>query len=269
MAARASRDGAPYDLVLIDHIMPDINGLEAGREISRLCADGKTRLVLTSSAGLGDLEALVENVGFDGVLSKPIRPQLLLRQMAACRGVGETDPRIARPSGPSPAASAGDVPFRPIRILLAEDNEVNQKVAIAMLGGLGHEITVANNGREAFDLVQRDEFDLVLMDIHMPEMDGLQALRCIRDLADDVADIPVIALTANAMKGDREKYLSAGMNAYVPKPIDLSNLLEAITQVTGLNAGDAGTGKKAATQTDIAPEDAESILDLLDDIVEG
>lgn len=250
-------------------MMPDIGGIEVGREISRLGGAQRSRLVLTSSAGLSDLESLVENVGFDGVLSKPIRPQLLLRQMAACRGIDRTGYAGNKPAEPEGTVEGSS--FRPIRILLAEDNVVNQKVAIAMLGGLGHEITVANNGAEAVSKVQESEFDIVLMDIHMPEMDGLQALEKIRGLSGSVSEIPVIALTVNAMKGDREKYLAAGMNAYVPKPIDLSALTDTITKVTGLSAGSAGVlkSKPEISEPDIDSAETSSMLDMLDDIVSG
>ena len=269
MAGDALANGNPYDLVLIDHMMPGTSGIDVGREISRLVGARGSRLVLTSSAGMSDLESLIENVGFDGVLSKPIRPQLLLRQMAACRGIERS--RRADSGRIEVGRKAEKAAFRPIRILLAEDNAVNQKVAVAMLGGLGHEITIAVNGREAVEKVQESEFDVVLMDIHMPEMDGLQALKNIRELPGALASIPVIALTANAMKGDREKYLAAGMNAYVPKPIDLSDLADAIAKVTGLDAGSAaGTAKKVVeAEPEIEQAETDAMLDMLDDIVGG
>ena len=263
-AAGAYARGAPYDLILIDHMMPGTSGIDIGREISRLGGAQRSRLVLTSSAGLSDLESLIENVGFDGVLSKPIRPQLLLRQMAACRGVDRTGYTGIKPE--EPVGTVEGSSFRPIRILLAEDNVVNQKVAVAMLGGLGHEITVAANGREAVSMVQKGEFDIVLMDIHMPEVDGLQALSQIRELSGPVADIPVIALTANAMKGDREKYLAARINDYVPKPIDLVALTDAITGLTGLSAGATvnGARKPDVAEPDIDQQETNAMLDMLD-----
>jgi CheY-like chemotaxis protein len=113
-------------------------------------------------------------------------------------------------------------------------------------------------------LVQKGEFDIFLINIHMPEVDGLQAL-----LSGPIADIPVIALTANAMKGDREKYLAAGMNDYVPKPIDLVALTDAITGVTGLSAGATGNAarKPVIAEPDIDQQDTHAMLDMLDEIV--
>jgi two-component system, sensor histidine kinase and response regulator len=264
--------GKPYDLVLIDHMMPEKSGIEVGREITMMEGTDNTRLVLTTSAGLNDIGALIENIGFKGVLGKPIRPQLLLRQLAACKGYGRGGatavPESSLPVPEDATTSTGNA--RPIRILLAEDNIVNQKVALAMLLRMGHEVTIANNGREAFEQVQEIEFDVVLMDIHMPEMDGLESLRNIRDLKGEVSRIPVIALTANAMKGDREKYLVAGMDEYVPKPIDTDLLAKTLSKVTGIE-GRTIAKPSAATKRnddDLAGEAAD-VLKNLDDLLEG
>lgn len=272
----------PYDLILIDHMMPGKSGIEVGREIAMMEGAGKSRLVLTTSAGLNDIGALIENIGFKGFLGKPIRPQLLLRQLAACRGYGADGRTDASASGaemiesPDPGSNerAGSATGneRSIRILLAEDNIVNQKVALAMMLRMGHQVTIANDGVEALDLVQREEFDVVLMDIHMPRMDGLEALKKIRGLDGPVSDIPVIALTANAMKGDREKYLVAGMDEYVAKPINIEGLLETLTKVTGIDAkpysAPAGKGETGRDDDDIAA-DAARLLNDLDALLEG
>jgi CheY-like chemotaxis protein len=197
---------------------------------------------------------------------------LLLRQLAACRGYG------SERSSPAPLVSTGriedSVPkaknARPIRILLAEDNVVNQKVALAMLLRMGHEVTIVNNGLEALEEVQKKEFDVVLMDIHMPEMDGLEALKNIRKLGGAVAGIPVIALTANAMKGDREKYLVAGMDEYVPKPIDTNLLSETLSKVTGIEtSATANQARHTDGRREDLAQDAARILNDLDDILEG
>lgn len=267
----AAKAGKPYDLILLDHMMPDKSGIEVGREITMMDGTERTRLVLTTSAGLNDIGSLIEKVGFKGVLGKPVRPQLLLRQLAACRGYGAgrmAAPTVDVPVPENTAASGGTI--RPIRILLAEDNIVNQKVALAMLLRMGHEVTIANNGREAFEQVQQQEFDIVLMDIHMPEMDGLEALKKIRGLPGDVSRIPVVALTANAMKGDREKYLVAGMDGYVPKPIDTSLLSATMAEVTGIHSQPLESSNKSGAPVDeTLAEDAAKILDDLDGILEG
>ena len=275
MVRDAIASGTPYDLILIDHMMPEKSGIEVGREIAMMEGADNCRLVLTTSAGLADIGALIKNIGFKGVLGKPIRPQLLLRQLAACRGYGSERPSDARPidSGnpgePEDAMRAAE-DVRPIRILLAEDNVVNQKVALAMLLRMGHEVTIANNGRKALEQVQKKDFDVVLMDIHMPEMDGLEALEKIRGLDGAVSRIPIIALTANAMKGDREKYLVAGMDEYVPKPIDTTLLSKTLSKVTGIEISVAPKQNgRADNRHDDLAADAADLLNDLDGILEG
>ena len=138
-----------------------------------------------------------------------------------------------------------------------------------MLMRMGREVTVANNGLEALKEVRAKTFDLVLMDIHMPQMDGLEALQQVRELDGPVSKIPIIALTANAMKGDREKYIVAGMYDYVAKPINTTLLSEALIKATGM-ASDFQGGQAvapAADRDDIAA-DAQNILDDFDSILE-
>jgi CheY-like chemotaxis protein len=120
---------------------------------------------------------------------------------------------------------------RLLLILVAEDNNVNQFVIRALLTHFGHHVDVVGDGAEAVTAVQRVPYDLVLMDIHMPEMDGVEATRLIRGLPGEVSDLPIVALTANAMKGDREQYLEAGMTDYLSKPVDKDALLEVLTKV--------------------------------------
>ena len=115
-----------------------------------------------------------------------------------------------------------------MRILLAEDNQVNQMLAVAMLGRAGHRVDLAGNGIEAVDAVHSRPYDLVLMDVQMPDMDGIEATRRIRAMPGKKAHIPIIALTASAMKGDRERFLEAGMDDYIAKPIDRGQLLKVV-----------------------------------------
>lgn len=275
MVEQAIAAGNPYDIVLLDHMMPGKSGIEVGREISMMSGVGRTRIVLTTSAGLNNIGALVENVGFKAVLGKPVRPQLLLRQLAACRleGIGaehdasDHKPETERLEG---HLGADGQEAEPMRILLAEDNIVNQKVALAMLMRMGHVVTVANNGLEALNEIKTNAFDVVLMDIHMPKMDGLEALKQIRALEEPVSAIPVIALTANAMKGDREKYIVAGMDDYVAKPINTGLLSEALAKATGMASHLRATASSSsATERDDIAADAKNILDDFDRILEG
>jgi PAS domain S-box-containing protein len=168
----------------------------------------------------------------------------------------------------APARRGGDTP---LRILLAEDNHVNQKVAIAMLAAGGHSVDVAANGLEAIEAVSTRPYDLVLMDIHMPEMDGIRATRRIREKGGERANIPIIALTANAMKGDREKYLAAGMNGYVSKPIDPAELRDAIARLCGVEASTATAPAEMRPRRSTSGETQEALaglLDTLDDVIE-
>ena len=135
---------------------------------------------------------------------------------------------VASPTVAAPPESE-DSPSHGLKILLAEDNQINQKVALAMLKSGGHTVEIAENGRQAVDAVTAGTYDVVLMDIHMPEMDGVAATKAIRALADpDRAAIPIVALTANAMAGSRETYLAAGMDEYVSKPIDVKLLNDVL-----------------------------------------
>jgi CheY-like chemotaxis protein len=135
-----------------------------------------------------------------------------------------------------------------LRILLAEDNNVNQRVAIAMLSKGGHEIDIANDGVEALMMASRKQYDVVLMDIQMPNMSGINAAQKIQRFPGPNADVPIIAMTANAMVGDRESYLDAGMNNYVSKPIDPNMPSTALTQQSGRETTTAEITKTATTE---------------------
>ncbi len=148
---------------------------------------------------------------------------------------------------------------RPLRILVAEDNHVNQAVLRAMLVQTGHRIDMVANGSEAVSAAMRLPYDLVLMDIQMPEMDGITATRKIRDLPGPVGQVPIIALTANAMKGDRERYLEAGMTDYVSKPINPRNLFATMARCSGQAPTDI------PHQTEVVKQLAHDVADVGDD----
>lgn len=180
---------------------------------------------------------------------------------------------------PAPACEAPDLTpskddsetvfDRPLRILIAEDNLVNQKVVRVLLGHRGHELSFASNGREAVDAVMADDYDMVFMDVHMPEMDGIEATRQIREMDGPVARIPIIALTANAMSGDREVYLGAGMDDYVAKPLQIRDVMAAIVRNAPASVRRRSVDAKPASQdSERKPGDGpgNSIADLLADI---
>ena len=215
-----------FALVLTDGHMPGINGFELASRIKHDPKLARTAiLMLTSDKRRGDLERCRE-LGITAYLVKPVRQKDLLS--AVRESLTETMIAIA-PINKSHAAVASD---RPLRILLTEDNPINQTVATRMLEKRGHSVRVAHNGREALSALEHEPFDLILMDIQMPEMDGFEATAAIRERERSTgAHIPIVAMTAHAMNGDRERCLGAGMDGYVSKPIRLPELLNAIDQL--------------------------------------
>jgi CheY-like chemotaxis protein len=228
---RARNAGRPFRLVLSDVNMPQMDGFTLF-ENTRCNPQHQDVpfILLTSAARPGDV-ARCREIGVSAHLIKPVRQSLLMN--AIVNAVGGTRIDVSKPdAAEGPCIVPGD--GRSLRILLAEDNAVNQKFAVRAIQKAGHEVAVANNGREAVDAWQRDRYDVVLMDVQMPEMDGLEATRTIRALEQERGSeqaIPIIAMTANAMKGDRERCLEAGMNGYVSKPVKRETLFAEITRV--------------------------------------
>jgi len=228
--------GAPFRLVISDVNMPEMDGFELYEHIR---SDSRVEelpvILLTSAARPGDAGRSRE-IGVAAHLIKPVKQSLLLNAIVgAVDGAGE---RFEVPVEPD-TDEAAPPPTRVLRILLAEDNATNQKFAIRAIEKAGHSVVVANNGREAVEACERDRYDVVLMDVHMPEMDGLEATRVIRErerTSDGARRTPIIAMTANAMKGDREQCLEVGMDGYVSKPVKRETLFAEIDRV--LIAGD-------------------------------
>ncbi|MGE5515753.1 MAG: response regulator [Bacteroidota bacterium] len=219
----AQRSTAPVNIVLLDHHMPGMSGLDLA---TLLRADPELeglKLILASSADTPDLKAKAARLRLEAVLTKPVRQSTLLDRLL--EAVGIQRPRPVGPSRPAePAPASGPA----LRILVAEDNAINQQVAVGLLTKLGHRADVADDGREAVTLVERCDYDLVLMDMQMPHMDGIAATRIIRDLPGAKARVPIIAMTANAMSGDRDACLAAGMDDYIAKPIDRQRLADVL-----------------------------------------
>ncbi|MGH7131583.1 MAG: response regulator [Phycisphaerales bacterium] len=235
---RAASAGQPVSLVITDLHMPEMDGFELVQAIRAHPAfGGLPVMLLTSSAATGDQARCVE-LGVAAKLLKPVKQSLLLdnimRVLAGAdrRGHSATPAPRQHPAGDD----AVPTPLAPLKVLLAEDNPVNQKFAMRVLEGAGHTVTVANNGREAVDHSGSKTFDIILMDVQMPEMDGLDATRAIR-ARESAANgggavrIPIIAMTANAMTGDREMCIDAGMNGYVPKPVKREVLFAEVQRV--------------------------------------
>ena len=256
---QAAKDGAAFDLAIIDQMMPDMDGETLGKIIKNDPALKDTRLVLlTSQAQRGDA-ARAKKIGFDAYLTKPLKLSLLF----GCLVTVLAKPPNQALQGQEPAFitryTIAESMKRKIHILLAEDNEINQKLALSILNKLGYRVDVAANGKEAVKALETSAYDVVLMDVRMPEMDGLEATRLIRDSHSNVLnhDIPIIAVTASAIKGDRERFLNAGMNDYISKPIDSEKLLETIGKYVSVSAPNKGQppDDTVQDQTDIFDKD--------------
>jgi PAS domain S-box-containing protein len=221
----AASHGRPFQLVLTDINMPDADGFSLVEQMRRDEAlAGTLAIVLTSGDRPGDIVRGKE-LGVAGYLVKPVKQSELFDSIVAVLGVTTVEFEKESAVAAAPAT-------RPLRILLAEDSLPNQKLAVGLLTKWGHTVTVAGNGREAVAAWEANRYDLILMDVQMPELDGLQATALIREREHATGrHIPIVAMTAHAMKGDREQCLSAGMDGYVPKPIRVKELSAALTEV--------------------------------------
>jgi len=234
---RSVEEDRTFDAVLLDHQMPGMGGEDVARAIQ---ADSRLKdlrlLILTSVVERGDAKKF-KNLGCSAYLTKPVRQSQLLDALAEALVEVEKPGEEAeeKPSRPDIITrhSLGEGVARGARILLAEDNVVNQKVAMKILEKGGHRIDAVANGREALEALHRVQYDIVLMDVQMPEMDGYAATREIRSPDSQVRNIPVIAMTAHAIKGDREKCLAAGMDDYISKPVRPKELLEIVQRWAG------------------------------------
>ncbi|HLN25891.1 MAG TPA: response regulator [Patescibacteria group bacterium] len=228
MARQAIQDGTPFDVGLLDHQMPGLSGLDLAVMLRADPAFAALRLVLATSAPGEELPEAAQRLRLDAVLTKPVRQSTLLDRVMGTSHTAKAVEVPAFPAAPLPAAAVAVDTSPSLRILVAEDNEINQQVAIGLLSRLGHQAEIANDGAEAVEHVERGNYDLVLMDMQMPVMDGMTATRVIRELASAKKSIPIIAMTANAMAGDREACLAAGFDDYLSKPINRRQLAEVL-----------------------------------------
>jgi len=230
----AYRAGEAFPLVLTDANMPDEDGFSLAEQIRQDPELGSTLIMMLTSGDRPGEIARCEELGIAAYLLKPIKQSELFDAIVLALGVNAVDEETpAEPAPPAPSAGG-----RPLRILLAEDSLVNQKLAVGLLEKHGHRVTLANHGREALAALESQDFDLILMDVQMPEMDGYEATAAIRAREQETRrHIPIVAMTAHAMKGDRERCLEAGMDGYVAKPIRAQQIFEAIDLVLGRNSG--------------------------------
>ena len=216
----------PYDLVLMDWLMPGVDGIETAKYI-QTHPNLAPKPSIIMMMGYGNQEAVLEaeNAGLAATIMKPVTPSTLYNAIAEIFGISDGADTTAKNGGRSDDLLTEDL--MGAQILLTEDNEINQQVAREILQTVGIVVTVANNGQEAIEKLNESDFDGVLMDLQMPVMDGLEAARRIR--SDKRFDsLPVIAMTANAMAGDREKCLDAGMNDHIAKPIDITEMFTVL-----------------------------------------
>jgi CheY-like chemotaxis protein/HPt (histidine-containing phosphotransfer) domain-containing protein len=241
---RAWHRGAPHDIVLIDQMMPGLAGETLAERIRAIPQLAETKLVLISSAGHHGRGERAKQI-LDAVLDKPIRQRDLQACLTALYASppGRTAAIAMLTPGQNASAELSAAQARALRILIAEDNKINQKFALALLAKGGHTVQIAENGHQAVDALRRDDFDVVLMDIQMPELDGLQATKQIRALPRPKCAVPIIALTAHALAGAREEYIAAGMDDYISKPVDAgilnAKLGEVAARLAGSQAGSA------------------------------
>jgi GAF domain-containing protein/DNA-binding response OmpR family regulator len=220
------QDHEHFDLIITDMHMPELDGLMLTREIRNLQDEKSLPIILVTSLGRRELGA--DEANFSAYLTKPLKPSALYDALA---GIFARDLVSPRPETTSKAVMDREMAKEhPLRILLAEDNQVNQKLALRILEQMGYRADVASNGLEAVESIERQVYDVILMDVQMPEMDGLDATRNIRKLG-DVTQPHIIAMTANALEGDREMCIAAGMNDYISKPIRVNELVEALLKV--------------------------------------
>jgi CheY-like chemotaxis protein len=217
---RAWHRKRPFDLVLLDQMMPGLSGMALASRIRAMPSLTETKLVVTSSAGGHALGSGMPAELVDAVLIKPLRQQAVFECLV----------RLFGGAAPGP----DDIPApttRRLRLLLAEDNKINQKVARAILTNAGHTVATANDGEEAVEAARDNDFDAILMDVQMPILDGVQATARIRSLPPPRNGVTIIALTAHAMQGAREEYIAAGMNDYLAKPLNPMVLLSKLREI--------------------------------------
>ena len=240
----------PYELVIMDYRMPGMNGIEAARRIKQNTQlSGIPAVVMVTNYGSETIMQQADEAGLDGFLLKPVNPSVLFD--AIMHAFGKETLRPSRAVQENASESGALSRIRGARVLLVEDNEINQQVAGEILEAAGLHVSLANNGQEAVEAVKNGDFDAVLMDVQMPIMDGYTATRKIRHW-EDLFRLPIIAMTAHALAGDREKSLDAGMDDHVSKPIDPDLLFETLLKWVKKSPGER-PGQKRPMETDKAP----------------
>jgi signal transduction histidine kinase/DNA-binding response OmpR family regulator/HPt (histidine-containing phosphotransfer) domain-containing protein len=270
LAREAAQAGRPFQLALLDYHMPEMDGLTLAVQLQDLVGFKDTPIVLLSSAIPGDIRRQCQELGIARYLTKPVSESdlhntitgLLGSAPGMSVGLQEADGMVEEQNVPA------------LRILLAEDNEVNRQLAVRILKKRGHDVVVAENGRQAISAYEREHFHLILMDVQMPEMNGFEATAVIRAKEQRTgAHIPIVAMTARAMKGDKEECIRAGMDDYISKPVRSAELMDMILKLvlgpSGRSTAEAnkmaagvGSGRDGLEAEDIV--DVQELLAMVD-----
>jgi CheY-like chemotaxis protein len=225
----AHRHGMPFGLIVSDVNMPEMSGYDFVQQVRDGSESAETPIIILTSGGRDGDAMMRDQLGIAEKLMKPVKQSELFDSIVRTLGVTTPEDETAFDYDEPMDDRLGK-----LKILLAEDNVINQKLAVGVLTRFGHQVTIANNGEEALQLLEQGSFDLVMMDVQMPVMDGFAATEAIREReAGTGQHMPIIAMTAHAMKGDRERCLEVGMDEYVAKPIRITVLREKLIQVLG------------------------------------
>ncbi|MDW3645595.1 MAG: response regulator [Bacteroidia bacterium] len=219
----------PFDIAILDMQMPEMDGIQLAQNLRKLEKGKDLPLIMLTSLGN---QVDKKSSEFEALLNKPIKPAALVNVLV---GIFVKQPVLVKSQDRKSEFDKSIGEKNPLKILLAEDNVVNQKVAQRMLGRIGYRIDIAANGQEAIESLSRQAYDVILMDIQMPEMDGMEATKLIRSRWAADKQPYIIAMTANALQGDKEKYLAIGMNDYVSKPVRVQELVVALAKCKPLN----------------------------------
>lgn len=216
-----------YEIAFLDWQMPGMDGLETGKRILKAKLPITPKIVMVTAYAREEIFKQAQELGFEQVLVKPVQPSLLFELVARILDINEAESSRGFGENISTSEHEALMNIKGSRILVVEDNDMNQEVAESILTDAGFVVDIAENGQVAIGMIREKDYDLVLMDMQMPVMDGVTATKEIRKL-EEYKDIPILAMTANAMSGDREVCVQAGMNDYITKPIDLSELWRAL-----------------------------------------
>jgi CheY-like chemotaxis protein len=223
---KAAAAGSPFEIAVVDHLMPDVDGVELARRIRAHPAHRQLKMMLFSSSNQNPNQLAITETYFDGFITKPTSQIVLMEKLAALWSSSRV--AVAKSRSTKPLAPPDSPDGAPFRVLLVEDNEMNRKLGIAVLDIAKCQVDVAYNGVEAVEISSSSLYDAILMDVQMPEMDGIEATRRIRAREQPGERVPIIGITAGAMPGDREKCLAAGMDDYIAKPINPRELIEKV-----------------------------------------